>query len=213
MYGEEVKTIVSDCGQYRATIYYDEGACDLMKETADLAVGECTHVEVIPLTVGYDSRRDTWRDYTATSWMEDDTASLDVSDIRHAYEYGHIDSMAPAVIKHLERAGTPYVLVGARYGGYSGYTPVVVTDPDEALAVLTAPGNPDELTYVEGSFETIEQIAGGEVYGIAVERAHRGAHLDPDEEPEWVEVDSCWGFVGGEYAEAEARRMMAEAAS
>lgn len=211
MYGEEVKTIVSDDGQYRATIYYDEDGYHVLTDTVDLLTGKYSDLEVIPLTVDF-GNRNTWRDYTATCWLKDDTSSVDVSDIRYAYEYGHIDSMAAAVIKHLERAGAPYVLVGARYSQLGGWTPTVVTDPDDAIAVLAAPKDSEAPTWVEGVFDEITRIADGEVYGIIIERAHRGAHLDPDEEPEWEEVDSCWGFVGDEYAEGEARRMMAEAA-
>lgn len=49
-----------------------------------------------------------------------------------------------------------------------------------------------------GYVETWNQLLSGEVYGVVIEQ--EGEH-----------VDSCWGFYGREYAEEEARRMLAGA--
>lgn len=52
----------------------------------------------------------------------------------------------------------------------------------------------DMPAIMASEIETFTQWAEGEVYGVVIEEA------DPpeseDDEPEWAEVDSCWGFYG-----------------
>lgn len=68
---------------------------------------------------------------------------------------------------------------------------------------------------LKGFVETLGQWMNGEVYGwISEERVkgtkvYEGDHEDEDFE-EWEEVDACWGYIGSEYAEAEAKRELGE---
>lgn len=56
------------------------------------------------------------------------------------------------------------------------------------------------LKCLAGEVETFSQYIEGDVYGIIVETRD-------DEDDEWVETDSCWGFYGFDYAKEEAKRM------
>lgn len=66
---------------------------------------------------------------------------------------------------------------------------------------------------VTGFVETLGQWMNGEVYGwieeekVAGIKVYEGDH-EPEEFEEWEFKDSCWGFIGYEYVEAEAKSQL-----
>lgn len=73
---------------------------------------------------------------------------------------------------------------------------------------------PDPRGVAVSLVETANEVLSGEVYGLIHEERQtkqwelfntKGERVDYGEEEDWEELDSCWGFIGPEYAEAEAR--------
>lgn len=54
----------------------------------------------------------------------------------------------------------------------------------------------------------------GECYGYVIERAEHDESdpigVDISDHEGWEQVESCWGFIGAEYAEQEARRALSD---
>ena len=68
---------------------------------------------------------------------------------------------------------------------------------------------------IAGTVEVLGQWMNGEVYGWIAEELVKGSKVyDGDKEDEdfeeWDETDACWGFIGYEYAESEAKRELGE---
>ncbi|MGZ4659683.1 MAG: hypothetical protein ACXVYB_00220 [Arthrobacter sp.] len=68
---------------------------------------------------------------------------------------------------------------------------------------------------LSGFVEELGKWMNGEVYGWIAEEKVTGRKVyddeDEDEEfEEWREGDSCWGFIGYDYAESEAKRELGE---
>lgn len=76
--------------------------------------------------------------------------------------------------------------------------------------------NPERA--IKGMVEHIDDLLNGNVYGLIHEykvSRHVQTHdangdmiRDEWDEGEWDELDACWGFIGDEYAEQEARAML-----
>lgn len=62
---------------------------------------------------------------------------------------------------------------------------------------------------VSGFLDVVEAVMSGEVYGVIHECRHDWMDEDGEVMSTWDEIDSCWGFVGLEQAEAEARERLA----
>lgn len=69
----------------------------------------------------------------------------------------------------------------------------------------------------KGSLDEVIAWANGEVYGYIVEKQVEGTKtytdedMDDEEFVEWVEVDSCWGHYGREWAEQAAKDALEQA--
>ena len=71
---------------------------------------------------------------------------------------------------------------------------------------------------LKGFVETLGQWMNGEVYGWILEDKLTGTKVyDEDHEDEefeeWEESDACWGYIGSEYAESEAKAALGEEAA
>jgi len=71
---------------------------------------------------------------------------------------------------------------------------------------------------LKGFVETLGQWMNGEVYGWILEDKLTGTKVyDEDHEDEefeeWEESDACWGYIGAEYAESEAKAALGEEAA
>jgi hypothetical protein len=94
-------------------------------------------------------------------------------------------------------------------------------DGAEALWYLMPDGIaqvPDPVAAIRGEIDEYMAWARGEVYGYVIEKAVTWQPVDPgddvtlpDEHTSWVEVNdgSCWGLIGYDYAETEAREQFA----
>jgi hypothetical protein len=84
--------------------------------------------------------------------------------------------------------------------GMSGYAYMHLAD---ALKEFSDPTKTKEeviqaaLNYVRGVVETFDQYLTGDVYGFIVQTRE-------DDDSDWEDMDSCWGFFGHEYAKEEA---------
>lgn len=58
---------------------------------------------------------------------------------------------------------------------------------------------------IEGEFREYQAWASGEVYGHVIEKRTHWTSEDDQEMDTWEHVDSCWGYIGREYAEEAAR--------
>lgn len=111
-----------------------------------------------------------------------------------------------------------------RYARYRGVTVIEDRPHNGAWALwYVMPGKLAETTWtaekvIESEQAEYRRWAEGEVYGHIVEkdvtRIPRDAEdrNDPEldgETREWEEVDSCWGYIGREYAEEAAREAFA----
>lgn len=73
----------------------------------------------------------------------------------------------------------------------------------------------DVPAILKGFVETLGQWMNGEVYGWIAEelvkgtKVFEGDHADEAFE-EWEQEDSCWGFIGYDYAQSEAKRELGE---
>lgn len=73
-----------------------------------------------------------------------------------------------------------------------------------------APANEYSREAVEAFAGEVEQWRAGETYGVIIERRESE---DAGDDDAWDETnDSCWGFVGDDYAREEATNMLAWAA-
>lgn len=73
----------------------------------------------------------------------------------------------------------------------------------------------DEEAILSGSVEELGKWMNGEVYGWIVEEKVTGTKVydgdqDDEEFAEWTEGDSCWGFIGYDYAQEAAREALGE---
>ena len=66
----------------------------------------------------------------------------------------------------------------------------------------------DPMAYLTGERDEYRAWANGEVYGYVIEQRVKWHHTDHDSDDEmatWDHVESCYGFIGYQYAEQEAR--------
>ena len=73
----------------------------------------------------------------------------------------------------------------------------------------------DVPAILSGFVEELGKWMNGEVYGWIAEAKVTGKKVydgdaEDEEFEEWAETDSCWGFIGSDYAEAEAKRELGE---
>jgi hypothetical protein len=79
----------------------------------------------------------------------------------------------------------------------------------EKIAEAGTPVSPEQIIAEE--VKEYQAWASGEVYGYVIEKAVGWSRLDSkvDIRVTWEEEESCWGFIGREYAEASAREAFA----
>lgn len=89
----------------------------------------------------------------------------------------------------------PELLVKEFWSGYRDeYKYVAHTTPDMCAKLGVDWSKAEEA--MDSEIETFCQWADGDVYGYVIEAADPPE--DPDDEPEWEETDSCWGFYGSD---------------
>lgn len=78
------------------------------------------------------------------------------------------------------------------------------------VVAFAADDDTNRLDYLHMTLEEVEHHMRGEVYGIVLERLRTYTADDGsgDEIHVWGEVESCWGYVGYEYALEEAMRQL-----
>lgn len=72
-----------------------------------------------------------------------------------------------------------------------------------------AEGIPDPKAFIENDLQEYRSWAEGDVYGYVIEKSvmwQRTETAESETMITWEETDSCWGLVGREYAEGEARQ-------
>lgn len=81
------------------------------------------------------------------------------------------------------------------------------------VVAFAADDDANRLDYLHATLAELERHMSGEVYGIVLERLRTYTADDGsgDEIHVWGEIESCWGYVGYEYALDEAEHQLRQA--
>lgn len=194
-YTEVIET--SDDGRFRVVVSYDTD-CE-----SPIDAGDCWVTSV--LTLEHSRWGSTWRA------AYDPESRLDMlSRLDDSYLVGTLFEPDEAFIRYMRIFhGIEVVETG---WGSDGTRALAWVEPSEAERVGMPAGMAAEN--IKNEVNEYNAWARGECYGYVVQKLTTWAKVDPEPEgdsdretrDEWEDTDeSCWGFIGYEYAEQEAR--------
>ena len=172
---------VSDDNRFRACIEYDESP---MNPRTDYDTG--TWFTAMPSSDGLPS----------------DGRGADYEDLYEKYYYANDREAAIGRLIWLVE-GRRVVFVDA------SHTRGFLIEDDERLAEVAGPNGTilARDVYLNRVADDLVAYCEGDVYGVIIEKA---LSMDADGNGgDWESVESCWGFIGSDYAENEAKSMLA----